>query len=106
MSQVPGLGYGHLWGSVILSTTSVSTSHSVLLEVLSGSRNQLLSLQVPKLALLSVHICIVVVEIGLQTLMDKGEREANVSLVTQWASPLLGQGCVVTISGGEENPEH
>ena len=32
--------------------------------------------------------------------------EVKVSLVTQWASPLLGQGCMVTISGGEENPEH
>ena len=70
MSQVPGLGYRHLWGSVMLSTTSVSTSHSVLLEVLSGSRYQLLSLQVPKLALLSIHIYIVVVEIGVQTLVD------------------------------------
>ena len=61
----------------------------------------------PKLALLSVHIYIVVVEISIQTLMEKsGEREVKVSLVTQWASPPLGQGCMVTTSGGEENPEH
>ena len=38
--------------------------------------------------------------------MEKsGEREVKVSLVTQWASPPLGQGCMVTISGGEEDPE-
>ena len=79
----------------------------VLLEVLSGIRIQLPSLQLPCLVFLLVHIYIVVVEIDVQTIMEKvSEREAKVSLVTQWASPLLGQGCMVTISGREENPEH
>ena len=79
----------------------------VLLEVLSGIRIQLPSLQLPCLVFLLVHIYIVVVEIDVQTIMEKvSEREAKVSLVTQWASPLLGQGYMVTISGREENPEH